>query len=160
MGRGIGRALNRAFALAALASAVLFTAAPANTGTIYVYAQRLTAARSWIPITCGGAVVAELKRGKLFAIELRPGRYTLAPASGTPLVVKLRSGEESFIRLDWIYDAGQRPVPVLSIMRPEQARREMKYLSYIDANKVRSGTVPKTDPRPPEPLQFKKRDGR
>ncbi len=147
-------------AFTTLAMAASFTAAGADTGTIYVYAQRLTAAGSWIPITCGDTVVAELTRGKLFVIELPSGRYTLAPASGAPLVVKLRSGEESFIRLDWIYEAGQRAVPVLSMIRPEQARKEIKYLSYIDTGKVRSSAVPKTDPRPAEPLQFKKRNGR
>ena len=49
-------------------------------------------------------------------------------------------------------------IPVLQAVRPDQARNEMKYLSYINANKVRSSSVSKTDPREPARLRLKKRD--
>ena len=135
-----------------------FSAQAEDPGRIYVYAQRLTAARSWLPISCGGAVVAELKRGMLFAINALPSRYTLNTESGVPAFVDVRSGEESVVRLDWNFEVGRPAVPELHAVRPDQGRKEMKFLSYINANKVLSSSVSKTDPREPQQLRLKTRD--
>ena len=85
-----------------------FTSAD-DSGRIYVYAQRETAARSWLPITCGGVVVAQLKRGMLFAINVPPGRHTLSVEAGLPAFVDVHSGEDVFVRLDWNYEVGRAP---------------------------------------------------
>ncbi len=137
--------------------AVPFPAPAAHAGRIYVYAPRETAARSWLGITCGGLVVAELRRGILFAIDVPPGRQTLSTEEGVPISVELRAGEEAFVRLDWNYEVGRPPIPVLSVVPSKQARRQMQYLSYISGKHVRSRLVSKTDPREPEPLEFKRR---
>jgi hypothetical protein len=126
-------------------------------GRIYVYAQRLTPARSWIPISCGGAVAAELKRGMFFAINVAPGRSVLSLEEGVPAFAEVRSGEDSFVRLDWHFEVGRPPIAVLSVVRADQARKEMMFLSYINAKKVRSTSVSKTDPREPAQLQLKRR---
>jgi hypothetical protein len=149
------------YAVLATITAVALTvpsSAPAeDPGRIYVYAQRQTAARSWLPISCDGAVVAELKRGTLFAMNVPPGRHTLSTETGVPAFVDVHSGEESFVRLDWSFEVGRSAIPVLNTVRPDQARKEMRFLSYIRANKVHASLVPRTDPREPPPLRLKKR---
>ncbi len=86
-----------------IAAALLFLQFPAaaeDSARIYIYAQRLTAARSWIPISCNGAVAAQLKRGTFFAINVAPGRYTLNVEKGLPAFVDVAAGGEVFVRLD------------------------------------------------------------
>jgi hypothetical protein len=95
-------------------------------------------------------VVAELKQGMFFAINVPPGRYTLSPAKGVPVAIDVSSGEESFVRLDWNYGVGRSPVPELHAVRKQQAREQMRFLSYLNANKMLSSSVSKTDPREPE----------
>lgn len=106
---------------------------------------------------CGGVVVAELKQGMLFAIDVPPGRHSLSTETGVSTFVDVHSGEEAFVRLDWNYQVGRPPIPVLGAVRPDRARKEMMYLSYINANKVLSNSVPKTDPREPTQLRLKRR---
>jgi hypothetical protein len=144
----------------AISLAVLALAGSAETSArIYVYAQRDTAARSWTPVSSGGAVIAELKRGTFFAIDVAPGRYSLDVQNGASLIIEARPDEESFIRLDWIYEVGQRPVLTLSRIPASVARNEMRFLSYVSPGKVHSSSVPKTDPREPQTRQLKTRDG-
>jgi hypothetical protein len=144
--------------IAALASALALP--PQDATRIYVYAQRDTAARSWIAISCGGAVVAELKRGTFFAINVAPAAYTLFVDKGVPLSIDAHPGEESFVRLDWRYGMDRPPIPVLAKVRQSEARKEMKFLSYISAKRVHSSLVPKTDPSPPIQPQLRRRDER
>jgi hypothetical protein len=125
---------------------------------IYVYARRNTAARSWMSITCGSAVVAEIKRGTFFAITLQPGQYTFLSESGVPLPVDPHSGEELFLRLDWNYGVGRPPIPVLSKVRESEARKEMRYLSYINSKRVHSSLVSKTDPSPAVQPELRRRE--
>jgi len=87
-----------------------------------------------------------------------PGRHTFNVETGVPLVVEAHAGEDAFVRLDWNYSMSRPPIPVLSQARPEQARLEMKYLTYIDAGKIRSSAVAKTDPREPVSPGFKERE--
>src|SRR5438270_2241780 len=68
----------------AAALAVTFLQAD-DQARIYVYARRGSAARSWMSISCGSAVAAEIKQGRFFAITLPPGRYTFLGGNGAPL---------------------------------------------------------------------------
>src|SRR5437763_3048683 len=80
---------------------------------IYVYAQSETPARSWIPISCDGTVIAKLRRGRFFAINAAPGRHMLSEEKGVPGFIDARSGEESFVRLAWNIEVDK---PVISMM--------------------------------------------
>ena len=124
---------------------------------IYVYAQRQTAARSWLPISCDSAVIAKLKRGTFFAINIAAGRHIINEENGIPVFVDARPGEESFIRLDWNFKSGRAPIPEFHLVRSTEARKELNYLTYIDANKVLSKLVSKSDPREPSQLRLKRR---
>jgi hypothetical protein len=124
---------------------------------IYVYARRETAARSWLAVSCGGAVVAELKRGFFFAIRVSPGPYSAGVENGVPLSVEVSKGEEAFVRLDWNYSVGRAAIPVLSKVRPAEAEREMMSLSYIRSGRIHSGNVWKADPRAPRERRLKTR---
>jgi len=149
--------------IAVISTIALATALPMlaeDSARIYVYAQRDTAARSWRSISCNGVVVAELKRGTFFAINVEPGRYTLLVEQGVPLTVDVRSGEESFVRLDWSYGIDRSPIPVLSKIYDAGAQREMRYLSYVAPKRVHSNQVPKTDPGEPHQPHLHTRDGR
>ena len=119
---------------------------------IYVYAQLETPAGSWIPISCDGTVVAKLRRGRFFAINAAPGRHMLSDEKGVPVSVDARSGEESFVRVDWRMEVGGPAISVLQVVPPSAARSEMIYLTYIDASKVHSKSVSKKDPREPPRL--------
>jgi hypothetical protein len=91
-----------------------------------------------------------------FAIDVPPGRHSLGTEAGVPTFIDVHSGEEAFVRLNWNYQVGRPPIPVLGAVRPDRARKEMKYLSYINTKKVLSASVPKTDPREPTELQLKR----
>ncbi len=126
---------------------------------IYVYAQLETPAGSWIPISCDGTVVAKLKRGRFFAVNVAPGRHMLSDEKGVPVFVGARSGEESFVRFDWHIEVDKPVISVLQVVPPPQARNEMRYLVYIDAGKVLSRSVSKADPRePPQPRLVRRGD--
>jgi hypothetical protein len=144
--------------IGAISLIILLSAEAEDSARIYVYAQRQTAASSWLPISCGNAVVAELKRGTFFAITVAPGRYSFGIERGMPTIIEVGPGEESFVRLDWNFGMNRPPIPELHAVRPDQARTDMKYLSYINANKVLSGSVAQTDPREPVPLRLKRRN--
>jgi len=122
---------------------------------IFVYAQSSTAARSWLPISCDSAVVAKLKRGTFFAVEMAPGRHVidLSAGNGVPVSVDVRPGEEAFVRLDWHFERDNPVIPLLQIVRPDVARIDMLSLRYIDSGKVLSPLVPKSDPLGPPQLK-------
>jgi hypothetical protein len=123
------------------------TSLPADgTSQIYVYALRDTAARSWIAISCGNIVVAELKQGTYFIINEPAGQYMLFVEKGVPLSIDTRTGGPSFIRLDWNYGMGRPPIPVLATVRQRDARKEIKYLSYINSKRVHPALCPKVIP--------------
>src|SRR5438876_12073367 len=119
---------------------------------IYVYVPMEAAARSWFPISCDSTVVAKLKRGRFFAVNVAPGRHMLSDEKGVPVSVDARSGEESFVRVDWRMEVGGPAISVLQVVPPSAARSEMIYLTYIDASKVHSKSVSKKDPREPPRL--------
>jgi hypothetical protein len=127
--------------------ASVFPASAEDNGRVYVYAQRLTEARSWMPVYCDGEPVARIKAGRLFAIHLAAGRHTLSLEPGVPLPIEVRPGEESFVRLDWHMELGRSAIPVFNLTRPELARKEMTNLSYIDPKQALSPAVAKTDVR-------------
>jgi hypothetical protein len=129
-----------------------------DTARVYVYARRETAARSWLSISVGDVVVAEVKQGLFFAISLAPGRHTLSVVGGLPLPIDVGSGEKSFVRLDWNYGMDRGPIANLSRVRQSEAATEMRYLSYIPTKRVHSTFVPKTDPSEPLEPQLHTRD--
>jgi len=114
----------RIAAISAFALATALSMPAQIPARIYVYAQRDTAARSWLPISCNNVVVAELKRGTFFAINVEPGPYSLFVEKGVPLSVDARSGEDSFVRLDWSYGIDRPPIPVLSKMYKDGANEK------------------------------------
>jgi hypothetical protein len=97
-------------------------------------------------------VVAEIKRGRFFAIDVAPGRHMLSEEKGVPTFVDARSGRDSFIRLNWHIEVGQTAIPVWEIVDAASARRDMLDLTYIDAGRALSKSVPKKDPRGPPRL--------
>ncbi|HLK65965.1 MAG TPA: hypothetical protein VKU19_21165 [Bryobacteraceae bacterium] len=108
-------------------------------------------------ISCGGSVVAELKQGTYFAINLAPGKYAFSVEGGIPLFVDVSAGEESFVRLDWNYDVGRPPIPVLAKVRESDAHADIKFLSYAGAKRIHSSMVPKSDPGAGNPAQLRRR---
>ena len=140
-----------------IAAAFPSSSEPDESGRIYVYAQRETPARSWLRITCGGEAVAELKRGFLFVIAVSPGQHTLGVGSGVPAFVNVDARGEAFVRLDWNHQVGRPPIPVLSAVQPDQGRKEIKYLSYLRAERALSDSVLQKDPRESMPVQLQRR---
>lgn len=136
----------RAAIIAIVTLTSLLSARAEGLARIYVYAQRQTPVRSWLPISCDGAVVAKLKRGTFFAVNVASGRHLLSNEPGVPVFVDVRSGEESFVRLDWNFDVGRPVISELHVVLPPQARREMINLTYIDSSKVLSRSASKADP--------------
>ena len=106
-----------------------FSALAAGSGRIFIYAQRSTAAHSWLTITCDDTVLAKIRRGFFFAFDVPPGRHTLSVEHGVPAIIDVRSNVESYVRLDWEMEVGRAPVPVLSTVAPPSARAEMRFLS-------------------------------
>ena len=151
------RGLSAFAIITSIAFSYPFSTPAADSGRIYVYAQRDTAARSWLRITCNGEVVAGLKQAMFFAINVPPGRHTLDVERGVSTFLDVHSGEDAFVRLDWNYEMGRPPISILSVIHADQARKEMRYLSYINAKKALSSSVPKTDPREPTRLELKTR---
>jgi hypothetical protein len=76
----------------------------------------------------------------------------LSDENGIPVFVDAHAGGESFVSLDWHFEVDKPPISVLSVVPPPVARREMLYLTYIDAGEVLSRSVPKADPRGPPHL--------
>lgn len=147
---GVGLFIKPSLALIAVSSHA------ESSGRIYVYAQRLTATRSWIPIAIDNIVVAKIKRGTFFSANMAPGLHTVTIENGIPAFVEVGSGQESYVRVGWIHLEGP-PFPALSIMPQDLARKEMRFLSYIEAGKIVSTSVSRTDPRQPEEPLLKTR---
>jgi hypothetical protein len=139
----------------------LTSARPEGLARIYVYVQRETPARSWLPISCDGSVVAKVKQGKFFAINVAPGRHMVSPERGIPVFIDVRSGSEAFVTVGWRNgERGGPAIPFLvwEVVAPSVAERDLTYLTYIDEDKVLSKSVPKTDPRKLRQLQLKRRN--
>lgn len=128
-----------------------------DSSRMFVYSQRGTPARSWMAIVCDGEKIAEVKQGFFIAANVRPGRHSLSLADGVPISVEVRSGAEAFVRIDWSHDIRRQPIPVLSSVVAETARKEMRFLSYVDGKRIHSPLVPREDPRPPENPELKTR---
>ena len=79
----------------------------------------------------------------------------VSDGKGVPALVDACSGEESFVCLDWHIEVNK---PVISLLRIVP-RSAMKYLVYIDTDKVLSRSVPKKDPHEiPRPRLGKRSD--
>ena len=91
---------------------------------IYVYAQRDTPAHSWLRISCGDIVVAELKQGTFFAINVEPGRYTLFVENGAPVSVDANSGRNPLFASTGTMGSTGLPSPRLRMFdRPKRAEK-------------------------------------
>ncbi|MGJ5817027.1 hypothetical protein [Paludibaculum fermentans] len=144
-------------ALACLLLAVSLPGLAEDSARVYVYARRETEARSWIAVSCGGAVAAEVKQGHFFTLRLTPGRYSLSVADGVPLALGAVAGEDSFVRLDWHYQVGRPPIAALSKVGPDDARREMQYLAYVPSKRLHSSLAARSDPRAPTQPKLRSR---
>lgn len=113
--------------------------------------------RSPLEVTCNGVEAASIKKGSFFALTLPPGRYTLATASGVPVTLEGRTGDETFVRINWNQHVNRSPIPVLSVVPADRARHEMKFLSYLEAKHIRSESVERRDPRTPEEPTLERR---
>jgi D-alanyl-D-alanine dipeptidase len=129
-----------------------------ESGRIYIYARRSTDARSWLPVASDDVVLAKIKRGFFFAFDAPPGRHTLSIERGVPATVDVRSGVDSYVRLDWVIEDGQPPVPALSAVAQPYAQDEMRFLSYVDGRHIAAASVLRADPRPPDHKELLKRD--
>ena len=151
--------------ISAIAAAALLGHAPGegarglanDVARLYVYIQDDTPARSWSPIYCDSKVVAKLKRGRFFALDVAPGRHMVSGENGVPVFVDAGAGEDSFVSLGWrTGDTGGPLLPAWQIIGPDAAEREMKDLKYVDADEVISSSVSEKDPRGPPSLRRRK----
>jgi hypothetical protein len=82
----------------------------------------------------------------------------LSDEKGVPVFVDARSGKKSFVRLEWRNGAvGGPALPVWEVVPQSVARGDMIYLTYIDADKAVSRSVPKSNPRTPPQLKRRSR---
>ena len=121
--------------------------AAGNLSRVFIYAQRETSAKSWTPVSCDGENIAEIKQGFFFTMNISPGRHLLSLEAGVPISIDVRPGEETFVRIDWNHDVRRSPIPVLSSVREESAKQEMRFLSYVETKRIHSLAVSKADPR-------------
>jgi hypothetical protein len=136
------------------------TATADDLSRVFVYSQRETPARSWMTVLCDGERIADVRRGFFFIVNVRPGRHSLSLADGVPVSVEVRSGGEVFVRIDWSHDVRRQPIPVFNSVVEERAKREMRFLSYVEAKRIHSTAVAGADPRPPDNPQLKTRKPR
>ncbi|BDC52903.1 hypothetical protein F183_A52180 [Bryobacterales bacterium F-183] len=132
-------------------------AALAEETHVFMYAQRDTPARSWLTVFCNDTPVAKIKKGRFFALALPAGSYTLGIGQGVPYPLTVQSARDQYIRVEWHHHMGRAPIPALSEVREEVARKEMRFLSYVEAKQIESQRVPPQDPRPAQDPQFRQR---
>ncbi|HLV89146.1 MAG TPA: hypothetical protein VKV39_19340 [Candidatus Sulfotelmatobacter sp.] len=130
-----------------------------ETGQIYVYANWEFPEHKWVDVACDDGIVAKIKAGRYFVLNLSPGRHAVSERDGIPAFVEVRSGEKAYLRLGREVD-GQTVMPVLSRVNANDAAGEIVHLAYIDAAKVFSGSVLKDDRGLQQKPQLKSRDDR
>jgi hypothetical protein len=116
---------------------------------IFIYASWEYPTGSWVPVSCDGTLVAKVKRGRFFAINVGPGKHMLTQNEGIPLVVNAHPGQQIFVRLGQeVSDepSGKVVLPVLEAVAPEKARRDTIHLVYVDSDKLYSSAVSRQDP--------------
>jgi hypothetical protein len=126
---------------------------------IYVYADWESPEHRWVDVACDDEIVAKVKAGRFFVINLPPGRHAMSVRDGIPMFIEVRSGEKSFLRLGREVD-GQTVMQVLTKMDSTEANKEMVNLAYIDASRALSNSVPKEDPRERRQPQLRTRENR
>ena len=110
-----------------------------------------------MPVKFDGEIAAEVRRGTFFTITCDPGPHVLIIDQGVPVAVEARADRPVYVRLDWHYQLGRRPIPVLGVVPVRIAEAELRHLNYIEAKKVRSAAVLKSDPRSAEEWRLKTR---
>jgi hypothetical protein len=136
-------------AAAAASSLILLASAGAQpTAQIYVYVQHESPVHSWFPVWCDGVLVAKIKPGRFFVINVAPGQHEISEEKGVPTFVKVRPGNKAFVRLEWRYgEPGGSALPVWEEVSQSAAHNDMTRLAYIDADKAVSKLVPRSEPR-------------
>jgi hypothetical protein len=146
--RGFWRSRIYAAAIAVSSLMSLSFAGGRPTTQVYVYVQHESPVRSWFPVWCDGVLVAKIKQGRFFIINVEPGRHEISEEKGVPAFVDVRSGKKAFVRLEWRNgELGGPALPVWEEVTQSAAHDDMIYLGYIDADKVVSKLVPSTEPR-------------
>jgi len=147
------------FIILAIQGLAIGEGAEQRTG-IFIYSSWEYPARSWVPVSCDGTLVAKVKRGRFFSINVGPGTHTLTQNDGIPLVVNARPGQQIFVQLEQqVSDepSGKVVLPVLQVVAPEQARKEIIHLVYVDSDKLYSSAVSREDPTQLIPPRLKQR---
>jgi hypothetical protein len=129
---------------------------------IFIYASWEYPARPWVPVSCDGTLVAKVKPGRFFAINVGPGKHMLTQNDGIPLVVNAHPGQQMFVHLGQeVSDepSGKVVLPVLQAVAPEEARKEIIHLVYVDSDRLYSSAVSRQDPTQPSPPRLKQRGG-
>lgn len=96
-------------------------------------------------------------RYTFFAIDVAVGRHILSSDADVPAFIDIGGGDESFVRLSWPQKIGP-PTLVLEKAPAVVARKEVRFVVYIDPKEVVSTSVPKTDPRVTQEPHFKQRE--
>jgi hypothetical protein len=143
--------MRAAVCIVLLAAAILAPRSlPADNPTrIYVFAAWELPVRSWVPILCDGRVVAKIKRGRFFAINVAPGQHILSEQDGVPAFVDAHSGEDAYVQLQQHVEdssSGESVIPMFQIVAANEARKQIIHLAYIGADKVYAPSVSKEDP--------------
>jgi hypothetical protein len=107
---------------------------PGPVGEIYVYTNWESPERKWVDIACDVEIVAKVKAGRFFVMDLPPGRHAVSAGDGMPVFVEARSGEKSFLRVGGEVDR-QTVMLVLTKIDSTEASKEMVHLAYIDTAK-------------------------
>jgi len=72
----------------------------------------------------------------------------LGARGSVPVFLDAESGKEYFARVEWRNgETGGPAIPVWEVIPESTGARDMIDLTYIDAGKALSVSVPKTDPR-------------
>ena len=69
--------------------------------------------------------------------------------NGVPVAVMIEAGRDAYVRLGWHYQVGQSPVAMLQTVSSDTALRELRFLSYVDAKRIRASLVLRTAPTNP-----------
>ena len=133
----------------ALLSLLLFSGTVAESGHLYVYAQRDTPSKSWTSVTLDDERMAEIKSGVYFTAEVSAGQHMVSIDNGVPVAVMMEAGHDTYVRLGWHYQVGESPVAMLQVIDSDTALRELRFLSYVDAKRIHSSTVLRSAPTNP-----------
>jgi len=148
------------FATVAAAQTALVLAAE-DSARIFVYADWDSPQKSYVPVYFDGVLIAEIKRGRFFAINVLPGQHILIAGEGVPEPVNAKQGKEFFVRLEQDVElsaSGKTAMLALSVKTTAQGKTEIGHLVYLDSGKIYSKLVSRGDPSLLEQPTLQKRE--